>query len=174
MKTSHSPYRSIGTPCRHQLRHLFHMCITVLWVLGIYTDRQLLQYAADRAVKQTGKSRLKWCRFTWTWLGSATLLTRLNINLQSSPTFRAICRIFSLDPFGLLRDRGEGEFPLSIPPSQILLIGFLNFIWSNYRKCYLFSGWMMWCLAQWMLSSAWAMLNIRWVDLYYFLFFIEF
>ena len=57
------PYRSIGTPRRHQLRRLLPVCITVLWVLGSYTDRQLLQYCtytADRAVIQTGKSRLFW------------------------------------------------------------------------------------------------------------------
>ena len=38
-------------------------CLTVLWVLGSYTDRQLLQYTihtADRAVIQTGKSSLNW------------------------------------------------------------------------------------------------------------------
>ena len=33
--------------------------VAVLWVFGSYTDRQLLQYTADRAVIQTGKSRLK-------------------------------------------------------------------------------------------------------------------
>ena len=52
------PYRSIGTPRRHQLRRLLPVCITVLWVLGSYTDRQLLQYTADRAIIQTGKRRL--------------------------------------------------------------------------------------------------------------------
>ena len=43
----------IDTPGPHQLRRLFPVCITVLWVLGSYTDRQLLQYPADRAVIQT-------------------------------------------------------------------------------------------------------------------------
>ena len=55
------PYRSIGsvgTPRRHQLKHLFLVCITVLWVIGSYTDRQLLQYTADRTAIQTGKSRI--------------------------------------------------------------------------------------------------------------------
>ena len=50
--------RSRGTPSprrRHKLRRLFPVCITVLWVIGSYTDRQLLQYIADRAVIQTGK-----------------------------------------------------------------------------------------------------------------------
>ena len=39
-----------GTPCRHTLRRLSPVCITVLWVLGSYTDRQVVQYTADRAV----------------------------------------------------------------------------------------------------------------------------
>ena len=38
------PDTSIGTPRNHQLRRLFHGCITVQWVLGSYTDRPLLQY----------------------------------------------------------------------------------------------------------------------------------
>ena len=32
------PYRIKGTPHRHQLRPLFPVCITVLWVLGSYAD----------------------------------------------------------------------------------------------------------------------------------------
>ena len=39
-------------------RCLSPFSITVIWVLGSYTDRQLVQYAADRAVIQTGESRL--------------------------------------------------------------------------------------------------------------------
>ena len=57
----HPPSSSIKTPfC------FFPICLTILWVLvlGSYTDRQLLQYSADRAVIviQTGKSRLNWWR----------------------------------------------------------------------------------------------------------------
>ena len=54
------PYSSIGTPRRHQLRRLFPVCITVLWVLGSYTDKQLLQYMYSRqsSYTQTWKCRL--------------------------------------------------------------------------------------------------------------------
>ena len=46
-------------PRRRYLRRLFPVCITVLWVFGSYTDRQLL---TDRTFIQTGKSRLNWWR----------------------------------------------------------------------------------------------------------------
>ena len=48
----------IDTPGPHQLRRLFPVSITVLWVRGSYTDRQLQQYTEDRADVQTEKSRL--------------------------------------------------------------------------------------------------------------------
>ena len=44
------------TPRRHKLRHLSPVCITVLWVLGSYTDRQLLQ--TEQLPIQTGERRL--------------------------------------------------------------------------------------------------------------------
>ena len=57
------PYRSKGTPSpRQELQRLFPVCITVLWVQDSQTDRQLLQYTADRAVIQTGKNRRNWWR----------------------------------------------------------------------------------------------------------------
>ena len=45
------PYRTEGTPRHHKLRRLFPICITALWVLGSYTDRQLLQYTVQQTVQ---------------------------------------------------------------------------------------------------------------------------
>ena len=44
-------------PRRRQLRRLFPVCITVLWVLVSYTDRQLLQYTYSRKISYTDKEK---------------------------------------------------------------------------------------------------------------------
>ena len=46
--------KHIGTPCPHQLRRLFPVCITVLWVLGSYTHRQLGTAVFSRQSTGTG------------------------------------------------------------------------------------------------------------------------
>ena len=48
-------------PHRHKLRHLFPVCITVLWVLGSYTDRQvstvlLYTYSRQSSYSDRGKA----------------------------------------------------------------------------------------------------------------------
>ena len=57
------PYRREGTPRHHQLTLETPPCLQYITDnctvdLGSYTDRQLLQYTADRAVIQTGTFRL--------------------------------------------------------------------------------------------------------------------
>ena len=68
-------------PRRHQMRRLSPVCITVLWVLGSYTDRQLLQYTPDRAVIRTGERHLNLCTLYSTVFSLAPLhstASRLN------------------------------------------------------------------------------------------------